>query len=155
METNELTKKAIQRIHETECFTCSLSAYGGGACGDGWDGTEDLYLNRAKILYLLFKQEEVNGEKTESVNIENLLSGMAYEGAWPDGEPDEEDEDISSYSYSGESESLDNYLNSWKTVLKKIESGEINETNLEEWLCYFDDSSNLDDNIEFWVKWKK
>ena len=152
MKTNGLTKKALEHIHE-ECFRCTLRAYEGGACGGGWDGDGDLFLSRAQILYLLFNEADVNGEITEAVDVYDLIADMAHEGSWPDGDPD--DEDISYCSYSGESYILETYLESWNTVLKKIEKGEITEANLEEWLKYFDDSSNWDDDIEFWFAWKK
>jgi len=148
MKTDELKKKALEHIHETVCFSCALRAYGGGACGDGWDGDGELYLNRAQLLYLIFKKNEVNGEKTQKVDVYALIRSMAYDGAWPDGEPD--DEDISHYSYSGDSEELDIYLESWEILLKKIENSEINESNIDEWLPYFDDRSNWEYNINTW-----
>lgn len=77
-----------------------------------------------------------------------MLTGMAYEGSWPDGEP--EDEDISEWSYSGESFELYNYLESWDVVLEKIENGQITENNLAEWLQYFKDSENFEYDIEIW-----
>jgi len=149
METNELKKKALELLQGSD-FNCSLSAYGGGACGDGWDGDDVLYLNRAQLLYLIFNATEVNGEKTEVVNIEDRLETMAYEGAWPDGEPDDEEEDISDYSYSGESDELNHYLEGWRIILNKIDNGEIDENDLDSWLEYFKDSSNWDDDITWW-----
>ena len=148
MKTNELTKKALEHIPEKECFVCSLRAYEGGACGGGWDGTEKLFLSRAQLLYLIFKKSEVNGEKTQKVAVYALIRSMAYEGSWPDGEPD--DEDISHYSYSGDSDELNNYLESWGIILKKIENGEISEANLDDWLNYFDDKTNWEYDIEIW-----
>ena len=100
------------------------------------------------MLYLIFKKSEVNGEKTQKVAVYALIRSMAYEGSWPDGEPD--DEDISHYSYSGDSDELNNYLESWGIILKKIENGEISEANLDDWLNYFDDKTNWEYDIEIW-----
>lgn len=149
MQTEDLTQKALERVKE-EGFRCDLRAYEGGACGSGWDGTEELYLDRSELLYLIFQTDKVNGEKTCSVDVEDILNDMAYDGAWPDGEPD--NEDISGWSYSGECEQLDNYLRSWDMILEKIDKGEINEDNLEQWLAYFDDSNNFDNDIDLWKK---
>jgi len=54
------------------------------------------------------------------------------------------------WSYGGESCALEEYISAWKTLIKKIMSGEVDEANIDKWLPYFNDSDNWDDDIDWW-----
>ena len=54
------------------------------------------------------------------------------------------------FTYRGESEALDGFLNAWVCIIKKILSGEITEDTLPSWTAFFDDPDNYDDDICFW-----
>jgi len=56
------------------------------------------------------------------------------------------------FDYWGSCERLDSYLESWRTIIAKIECGEITEENLDKWLEYFDDSDNYEWEIESWYE---
>ena len=57
------------------------------------------------------------------------------------------------WSYGGESCALEEYISAWKTLIKKIMSGEVDEANIDKWLPYFNDCDNWDDDIEFYVEY--
>ena len=56
------------------------------------------------------------------------------------------------FSYGGESEELEGFLNAWETLFDKIEEGIVTEDTLEKWLEYFDDSDNYEYGIEEWYE---
>lgn len=55
------------------------------------------------------------------------------------------------FSYGGECEQLDNYLDAWNTIISRILNGDITEQNLDVWLAYFNEDENLESDIEDWV----
>lgn len=153
MEKIELARKALlDTIGTGVSFPCSLSGYGGGACGDGYTSDdEELYLNREELLYLISDGSEVfNGLEVKKVNVEERLCGMAEEACWPDGDEDGEGE---YYDYGGESMYLDYYVEAWKKLIAKIMSGEVDESNLNKWLAYFDNRKEWEFGIDFFVKY--
>lgn len=52
--------------------------------------------------------------------------------------------------YGGSCEELDGYIQAMGTLLDKILDGSITEENLAEWMEYFDDNNNFDEDIEEW-----
>ena len=56
------------------------------------------------------------------------------------------------WSYSGESCALDGYIEAWKMLIGKILSGEVDETNIDKWLAFFDDPSEWEYGIESFVE---
>lgn len=47
------------------------------------------------------------------------------------------------YSYGGNCDGLNNYLDSWETVINMIQSGDITKDNINEWLQYFKEEDFL------------
>lgn len=167
MDKIELARKALlDTIGTGVSFPCSLSGYGGGACGDGYTSDdEELYLSREELLYLISDGSEVfNGLEVKKVDIEARLEGMAEEACWQDGrdmddgyydddENEEDDEDYEdSWSYSGESIVLDEYVDSWKLLINRILSGEVGEADLEKWLAYFKTPDEWEYGIESFIE---
>lgn len=84
-----LARKVLEEYFDGREFTCSLSAYEGGTCGAGWDGSEDVYISKEKLLYLL-RSEVDNEELFEGMDIEYFdidefnasLERMASDNAW-------------------------------------------------------------------------
>lgn len=270
MDKIELARKALlDTIGTGVSFPCSLSGYGGGACGDGYTGDGELYLNREELLYLISDGSEVfNGLEVKKVDVEDRLYEMAKDACWPDdnGGPsvflsesdtvpselkelaemiekhDEDDaeevadlrarvaalqdgdytfyvtimetdyyfaeneaetfhltadqvrgflknalygaddifdgicdkeldeDDFSDlakkagigseyvdddWSYSGECTYLENYVEAWKTLIGKILSGEVDESNLNKWLAFFDNRDEWESGIDFFVKYNR
>ena len=58
--------------------------------------------------------------------------------------------DYDYFSYGGECEELEAYLNAWDYILGRIHDGDITEDNLKGWLDYFDDSDNFEMAISKW-----
>lgn len=149
MEKMELAKKVIKGIKGKD-FTVSLGAYGGGACGDSWDGEETLYLSPSELYYLIDSRvghhELFKGLKSKKIDVEQTMYDMAREGAWPDGETEESDY----FSYSGKCEAIHYYVDAYAYILRSIMSGEITEGSLDSWLEYFDDSENFEYDIKEW-----
>ena len=84
-----LARKVLEEKFEGRDFSCSLSAYEGGACGGGWDGTSDVYISKENLLYLL-ECEVDNDELFEGMDTEYFdedefnrsLEDMACDEAW-------------------------------------------------------------------------
>lgn len=260
MNKIELARKALEKITD-ESFPCTVGCTEGGKCGAGYtDDYQTLDLSREQILSLIScpnEDEVLKDIVIDPVDVDSMLTEMAYESSWPDGGPaayvqdvvpvefdeleaaindleaddaegleeirkklaeitdgdynilfdikgdydyyfaeNEEfefhltgdevrgllnyacdrpevfegicdaelDEDFLNekaqqegiadgcdyFSYGGSSDKLDNYINSWDTLLDMIFSGEVNEENLDEWLEYFDDDDNWELEIEDW-----
>ena len=161
MDKIELARKALlDTIGTGVSFPCSLSGYGGGACGDGYTSDdEELYLSREELLYLISDGSEVfNGLEVKKVDVDGRLEEMAEQAGWPDGHEDYDDEEESeddfedSWSYSGESMILDEYVDSWKLLIGKIQSGEVGEMDLDKWLSYFNNPEEWEYGIESFVE---
>lgn len=58
--------------------------------------------------------------------------------------------DYDRFSYGGECEQLEAYINAWDYILDSIMSEEITEKNLDLWLMYFDDTDNYEFEIDKW-----
>lgn len=90
MTKNELAKRVIESINDTS-FNCLVYASSGAKCDDGWGDTLELELSKEEILFLLKKEiqhyELFDGYELKEVDLDNIISDMAYEAAWPDGKP--------------------------------------------------------------------
>lgn len=90
MTKQELAKKVIDSIDDTS-FICHVYSSSGAKCDDGWGDTLDLDLSKEEILYLLKKEiqhdELFEGCELKEVDVDNTISDMAYEAAWPDEKP--------------------------------------------------------------------
>lgn len=84
----ELAKKALKNIGH-HSFPCNIYASEGGACGYGWDDIGELELWPDQIRYLL--SERIDNNELfkelglEEVDVDDILTEMAKDGAWPDG----------------------------------------------------------------------
>lgn len=109
------------------------------------DAEEKIELTSKEALGLLYGQHDVdsvfNGIYNESYD-EDLINDKADELGFAS--------DYDSFSYGGECEELEAYLNAWEYILDCIHDGEITEDNLDEWLEYFDDSDNYEMEISEW-----
>lgn len=56
----------------------------------------------------------------------------------------------SDYDEEEENELLDSCVDAWVTVIQKILDGEITEDDVDDWLWYFDDTDNFEEDIESW-----
>jgi len=56
------------------------------------------------------------------------------------------------WSYSGECMYLEYYVEAWRTLISKIMSGEVDETNLNKWLAFFDRRDEWESGIESYVE---
>ena len=151
MDKIELARRVLlDNIGSGKSFPCSLSGYEGGACGDGYTtDEEELDLSREELLYLISDGSEVfNGLDMKKVDVYERLCDMAEGACWPDGDEDGEGE---YYSYSGESMALDSYVEAWKTLIGKIQSGEVGEADLPKWLEFFDNEDEWEFGIDFFV----
>lgn len=61
-------------------------------------------------------------------------------------------DEYDSFSYGGESEELNGWLDAWSYILHSILSGDITEDELDSWLEYFDDSDNYEMEISDWYE---
>lgn len=128
-----LARKVLEENFDGRDFSCSLSAYEGGACGGGWDGTSNVYISKENLLYLL-ECEVDNAELFEGMDTEYFdedefnrsLEDMACDEAWCD-----EEEEDGSWSYSGECEELGEYISEWADFINDILSGEIGPDEIE------------------------
>lgn len=153
MEHIDVARKALDSISGAS-FSCNMYASEGGCCGDSWTGSEDLYLKKEEIFYLLSggngESELFRGMPMTPVDVESTIDNMACEAAFPCGPLDDESE----WECGGECDSLDNYLNAWNTLLDQISDGVVTEDNLSLWLNYFEEREYNDGytTIEEWVK---
>ena len=153
MNTKELLNQLIDTIKDTS-FGCNVNA----SCGlDGYSAEEELLLSKEEIYFLLDEQLDSKdvfaGKNLKRVDVESRLEELAYDASWPDGTPDEDDEnyeDPDNFSYWGTCYHIEPYLNAYVFIIEKILSGDITEDNLDFWLSYFEDSSNYDIDIEDW-----
>ena len=60
------------------------------------------------------------------------------------------DDDIDPFSYSGESDSLNSFIDGWAYIVSNILNGNIQSKDIDKWTPYFDDNNNLDEDIERW-----
>lgn len=90
MTKQELAKKVIDSIDDTS-FICHVYSSSGAKCDDGWGDTLDLDLSKEEILYLLKNEmqydELFDGYELKEVDVDNIITDMAYEAAWPDRKP--------------------------------------------------------------------
>lgn len=111
------------------------------------DAEESIELSAKEALGLLYGQHDkdaaFDGICEESYD-EDLINDKADELGFAD--------DYDSFSYGGESEELEAYLNAWDYILDSIMSGDITEENLDSWLEYFDDSDNYEYEIVEWYE---
>ena len=86
----ELAKSVVNSI-EDMTFNCHVWASSGGKCCDGWDDCLDLELSKEGILYLLSSEFSAEGLFDDismaEVDVDSIITDLAYEGAWPDGGP--------------------------------------------------------------------
>ena len=54
------------------------------------------------------------------------------------------------FSYGGECEGLDGFIDAWVFILENILSGDITEQTLDSWTEYFDDPENYETDINDW-----
>lgn len=134
----QLAKKALALIQDKD-FECALSAYGGGACGEGWSDTDTLYLTAEEIrgLILCNLKDEIlfSGLKTAVINWDDIslrLDEMAEQGACLD---ELEDEESESWSCRGECDDLEYYIDSWCDFIGEILNGSVTEDNFDEALA--------------------
>lgn len=60
-------------------------------------------------------------------------------------------DDYDNFSYGGNCETLEAYLDAWDYIISHILIGEITEEKVESWLEYFKDSSNYEIEIDDWM----
>ncbi len=131
----------------------------GGRCSSGYDDYTEIDLTAGEILYLISKKIDDKGDlfkglDMSEVDVDATMEDMAFEAAFPD---QYEVDDYSDYVWGGNCEQLDIYLESWKTLIGKILTGEVDEDSLDNWLEYFDDSDNYSeggDDIESWYDYQ-
>ena len=119
----------------------------------------DYYLGEHEEAQLSLTANEVLGLLYGSYDMKEVFEGICDQRLDEDyindkveeeGIFNEEDDDYyDGYSYSGESQQLDNYLDSWVYLLNNILSGNITEEQLDSWLRYFDEK-DYSWKIEFW-----
>lgn len=61
-------------------------------------------------------------------------------------------DEYDSFTYGGESEGLEGWLEAWSYILDSILSGDITENEVDSWLEYFDDSDNYEMEISDWYE---
>ncbi len=133
--------KAIKAGKYTFCFTITD--------GEGYYYSEDAgaeikltALQARGLLYVPDRVKLFNGIRfTEDVDDEFLCGAAEEQEICKDENP---------YKFRGECSGLDEYLNAWKTLLTKILAGEIQESELDEWLRYFDELNDYKMDIKDW-----
>ncbi len=107
---------------------------------------ESIHLSSPEVLGLLHSEyghdklfEDIDYEDAD----EDLINGKAAQRGFA--------EDYNPFSCDGMCEALEVYLDSWDTIIDKIKGGEVTEDNLDNWLEYFDDSHNFEEDIESWM----
>lgn len=109
------------------------------------DAEESIELSAKEALGLLYGQHD----------LKEAFDGICEESYYEDIINDKADKlgfanDYDSFSYGGESEELEAYLNAWDYILDSIMSNEITEEDLGSWLEYFDDTDNYENDIVEW-----
>jgi hypothetical protein len=158
MTNIELARKTLERV-KVFPFVTLIGCTDGWKFGNSWCDCWELddEITREQLLYLISK--EINNPALfesmtlEELDLEKLFYDMAFEGAWSEGFGDyDEDYVYNDCEYYGKSLHLERYIASWKYIIEKILSEELNESELEDWLIYFDDY-NFKHTIKNWKKY--
>lgn len=157
MKPIELAIKALERVKVFPFVTlivCKEQGKFGNSCSTCWDLDE---ITREQLLYLISK--EINNAvlfeymTLKEVDLEKLFYDIAFEFAWSEGYGDYDDESVyECFDYYGKSLHLERYIASWKYIIEKILTEEISDSELEDWLVYFDDY-NFKHTIKNWKKY--
>lgn len=109
------------------------------------DSQEKLHLNIDQALGLLWGRHQLD-ELFRAICEEELDEDDINDWAYDANIADMSD----NFQYGGSCEELDGYILAMGTLLEKILDGSITEENLAEWMEYFEDNYNFDEDIEEW-----
>lgn len=150
-DLQEQIEKMISEVKDGEYTFEFCIEDGSGTYTFAEDVHESIYLTAKEALALVFKFVGIDGESDLGVFDLPDIDEKTIEDRAKEKNFALEYDDT---NYGWCSEELECYLDSWKTLIEKIESGEINEANLDEWLEYFKDRENFCNDIISWSERK-